>query len=82
MENENKCFFSISLKNGITITGSNPDKVKAFLMDTFSAFVDCETVSDKQGYKDFAKQCDEYIDMITDALYTINRNYKTKEGRE
>lgn len=33
MENENKCFFSVSLENGITITGESPRQVFYFLLD-------------------------------------------------
>lgn len=54
MKKENKCFFSIGLANGITISGDNPQMVLSYLYDMHSAFFQYYQYLSKIGLKESA----------------------------
>lgn len=78
MKNKNECFFSISLENGITITGANPKIVVDYLTDMYVASIDCEKTSIKQGHKQYARIMQKYREEYINARMTILNNTTTK----
>lgn len=80
MKNENQCFFSISLENGITITGQNPKEVQNYLSDlriaVVQAFYDEESRDKDEFWLD---KFNEMKDQLLDAILTI---YKNMEGNK
>lgn len=78
MKNENKCFFSISLENGITITGVNPNEVKHFLTDLSQCVTDAidSGLNDKyKNYKDYLYELKKQLDNAWVTIYN-NQNKK------
>lgn len=73
MKNENKCFFSISLENGITITGKNPYEVREFLRTCHLATIYAEEVSKKE-YPYSTKVYAKLGANLINAIVTINES--------
>lgn len=78
MKNENKCFFSISLENGITLTGNNPEEVRTFLHEMHSAFYQLGDHYANNGLKIMMREAFETMKQISNAIDTINQNYQSK----
>lgn len=76
MENENKCFFSISLENGITITGENQADVLNFLYDAHDAFFKLALGYIKKQFQRTADHAISTMKSIDNAIDTINNHRK------
>lgn len=80
MENENKCFFSISLENGITITGNNPNEVKEFLIDMRLCIDDAIQSGLNNKYPEWKEYLIELRATLNNAWTTIyNNQHKERE---
>lgn len=76
MKNENKCFFSISLENGITITGNTPDEVKHFISDLGICLGDAIDSGLNDKYINWKEYIIEIKSNLDNAWWTIHNNQK------
>lgn len=76
MKVENKCFFSVSLENGITITGENLSELLDFLYDAHSAFFEMTENYRKKHFQRLADHAFLTLNSIYNAIDTINNHKK------
>lgn len=79
MNKENKCFFSISLENGIIITGNNLIEVRDFLELLNSALFWSQEIYKEDGKISLLQRANETREYIKDAAVTITNNLYNEE---
>lgn len=74
MEKQNKCFFSISLENGITLTSKSVPEMLDFLYDLHSAFFELSDAYYANNHNHLYKKASQTMTFVEEAIMTIKNN--------
>lgn len=74
MKKQNKCFFSISLENGITLTSRSVTEMLDFLYDLHSAFFSLSEYHRKNGNSNLEENACWIMTSVGNAIKMIKNN--------